>query len=78
MKKTTKNNVPLSHLIAHRIKHDEQTCFITLDGEKIGEWNDYAICDYPEDVCWHRDIGSLFREAFEAGYNYAVKTREKK
>lgn len=74
-KRKPKVNIPLSKLIARRIKYDDKSNTITLGDEVIGSWSDDALCDYPEDLIWSRDISVLFCEAFEAGYNYAIKTR---
>jgi len=63
------------------IKYDEDSCLITLDGVEIGQWNDEAHCDYPEDLIWRRDISNFHHKAFKAGFDAAIKAvsdREKK
>lgn len=57
--------------ILQRIEYDEETCLITLDGKVIGDWNEDAPRDYPEDLTWDRYISGLFLQAFEAGYRFA-------
>jgi len=38
-------------------------------GDEFHLWSDVAVVDYPEDLCWNRDISDLFYKAFEIGYN---------
>lgn len=37
------------------------------DGEREHVYSDIAATECPEDLIWRRDIGSLFRQAFELG-----------
>lgn len=58
------------------IKYDEDSSLITLDGKEIGQWNDNASCDYPEDLIWRRDISGLFLQSFRSGYDEGYKAAE--
>jgi hypothetical protein len=51
-----------------KLTYDEETCLITDDkGNVVAEWNDWAICDYPEDLTWARDISKLVTNAYLSG-----------
>jgi hypothetical protein len=41
-------------------------------GAELFRWNDNAQCDYPEDLCWYREI----RDVFAAGMEAAIKMFE--
>ena len=55
-----------------RIKYDEESGIISLDGKEIGKWNDEASNDYPEDLIWRRDIGDFHDKALKAGHEAAT------
>ena len=40
----------------------DQMYYIFFNGEAIVSWYDGANCDYPEDLCWTRDISTLIGE----------------
>jgi hypothetical protein len=46
-------------------------------GVVLEEWHDNACVDYPEDLTWNRDIGSLFVRAFELGLKYGGRNETK-
>lgn len=46
---------------------------ILLAGEIVLSYNDNATFDYPEDLTWGRNIGELFRDAFELGKKGAIE-----
>lgn len=52
--------------------------YIFFDGELIVSWNDDAHIDYPEDLCWSRDISGLVDEAIELGKLIARREMSKK
>lgn len=54
------------------IKYDEESCIISINGKEIGQWNNEANQDCPEDLIWSRDIGCLYGEAFQAGHEAAT------
>lgn len=54
------------------IKYDEESCIISLDDKEIGQWNNEAFRDQPEDLIWRRNISSTFHEAFQAGHEAAT------
>lgn len=37
--------------------------YIFFDGALILDWDDEAVCDYPEDINWNRDICRLVDQA---------------
>jgi hypothetical protein len=37
-----------------------------LTGKVLFEWNDNAQCDYPEDLCWYRQISGVFYDGIRA------------
>ena len=51
-----------------KLTYDNDTCEIKYNGVVIGEWNDNANQDYPEDLSWNRDIGRLVSKIFESGF----------
>lgn len=54
------------------IKYDEESCIISLDDKEIGQWNNEASQDYPEDLIWRRDISGFHHKAFKAGHESAT------
>jgi len=36
--------------------------YIFFNGEMVVDWDDTANCNYPEDLCWNRDIGGLIEQ----------------
>lgn len=58
--------------IIKNIKYDSESCEIKLNETVIGEWNDEASIDYPEDLIWRRDISSFHHKAFKAGFDAGV------
>lgn len=47
--------------------HENDLVKLYKNGECIFTWHDNAHRDYPEDLTWTRDIGSLFWQAFKLG-----------
>lgn len=56
----------------NKIKYDDESGIISLDGKEIGQWNDNANQDYPEDLIWRRDISGFHHQAFKAGHESAT------
>ncbi|MBP7075097.1 MAG: hypothetical protein KBA81_06915 [Rhabdochlamydiaceae bacterium] len=54
-------------------EYDYETMEIKYKGKVIGKWNNEAHIDYPEDLIWDRDIGSLAREMFLASRTATLK-----
>lgn len=57
----------------NKIKYDEESFIISLNGKEIGQWNDEASHDYPEDLIWRRDISGFYHQAFKAGHEAATE-----
>ena len=56
---------------------DETAVFTNSHGDIIATWNDFAVCDYPEDLTARRDIGELINDVYKKGFNYGVKYGKK-
>ena len=61
----------------NKITYDFETMEIKYGDTVIESWNDDALMDYPEDLCWRRDIGSLVHNIFKAGYEFGKKENDK-
>lgn len=49
-----------------KLQYNSGSCEIKADGVVIAGWNDDANSDYPEDLTWSRDIGSLCERIYES------------
>jgi hypothetical protein len=58
--------------LVKQIIYVEENGEIMLDGKVIGEWNNEANYDYPEDLTWSRTLGGFHDTAFKAGYTAAL------
>ena len=68
MKKSKKSGAqPSPDKEKNVIDYNSKTMEITYNGKVIATWNDDALIDYPEDLTWDRDIGSLVKQVFKAG-----------
>lgn len=58
-----------------RVTYDVENELVKLykDGKCIFTWDDAAKYNYPEDLCWSRDIGSLFWKAFKLGATFGTR-----
>lgn len=62
--------------LTDNISYADGDGIIYCKSKQIGTWNNEANCDYPEDLTWYRDIGSLYRESFKAGAEHGFDACE--
>lgn len=51
-----------------KLQYDKEMCQIKCGDKIVTTWNDEASHDYPEDLTWSRDIGSLVQNSVDFGY----------
>lgn len=49
---------------------------VFCDDKLVLEWTDLAVCDYPEDLAWFREISNIFYSGVEAGKMLARKEQK--
>lgn len=75
MKKETKEILSHFKEVKEYDKYDELIIKVFVGDKQVFEWYDQANIDYPEDLCWHRDISSVFYDGVEAGFKLAQKLK---
>jgi hypothetical protein len=46
---------------------DDEFIEVWFNNKLFFEWHDHANAEYPEDLCWNRMIGEVFRAGIDLG-----------
>lgn len=67
----------LSHLLTVETIHEgpqkDPVIIVRVAGEEVYRWWDHANTDFPEDLNWEREIGSVFDSGVAIGLFLAAK-----